>query len=87
MLNILFIGAHNEIGDPQRELIQQWADRYLDGYTMLSASGHWQGKSEASTVILYHGHSITNYEIGVLKQAIAQDCIMVMQTEVQVREV
>lgn len=51
----IYIGADNKthkIGSKYFEIIKGWADKFFSGYTILRASGVWNGSIEESLLII-----------------------------------
>ena len=51
----IYIGADNDTGKIDLDLIASIVSKYHEGFTMVEARGYWQGKPEPSCVVTIEG--------------------------------
>lgn len=83
----IYIGADNHTMVTPWRTIVAWADHVLRDYTYQTAWGVYDNDAENCVILIHIGKPISETHLLELKDATNQDCILVTETQVKVREI
>lgn len=72
----LYIGANNGTGEVELDKLNFVLSEYFSGYTVVNANGYWNGKPEASVLVVVESEpSAIRRAIATLKLVLEQEAI------------
>lgn len=81
MAYTLYIGANNQTGKVERDVVERILNKYHDGYTITPAVGYWLGAREDSIVVTIEADKNKVMQaIKELKRQLKQDAIGYQET-------
>lgn len=81
----LYIGQNNETKQLELDVIKDVLDGHVQGYTLRTGQGYWEGTIEPSATVEFIGEDTVtiNRLAGVLKRKLKQDAILMTVEEIQ----